>query len=72
MIPNAYFEIFRNEMKSDNVCMMDMRAEKTLCTKTDQHFKFLVFGGILGDHPPNDKAKNLREAHENIRNLSDV
>jgi ribosome biogenesis SPOUT family RNA methylase Rps3 len=59
-------------MTSENVCMMDMRAEKQLCPDDSKIFKFLLFGGILGDHPPADKAKEMREAQPNIRNLDEV
>jgi ribosome biogenesis SPOUT family RNA methylase Rps3 len=31
---------------------MDMRAEKELCYDDAKTIQFVVFGGILGDHPP--------------------
>ena len=34
------------------ICFMDMRAEKELCPDDAKTLKFVVFGGILGDHPP--------------------
>lgn len=40
----------------DNICFMDMRAEQVLEPKDVGQFEFLVFGGILGDHPPQDRA----------------
>lgn len=40
---------------------MDFRADKELDAVSDQNLKFIVFGGILGDHPPKDRAKEFRE-----------
>ena len=59
---------------------MDMRAEHTLGysnAETQENdraqIKFIVFGGILGDHPPQDRAKEFREQNfKKIRNLSTV
>ncbi len=42
------------KFNSDLVCMMDMRAEEDL--KPTDAFQFMVFGGILGNHPPEDRA----------------
>ena len=50
-----------------NICFMDMRGDKVLCPEDSKQFEFLVFGGILGDHPPQDKPKNLRANFANIR-----
>lgn len=47
-----------------------MRAEKELCHEDAKTIKFVVFGGILGDHPPQDRAKEFRESNfKQIRNL---
>ena len=48
-----------------------MRAEDTLGTGNDREtISIIVFGGILGDHPPQDRAKNFREENfKVIRNL---
>jgi ribosome biogenesis SPOUT family RNA methylase Rps3 len=40
---------------------MDMRADKVLSPGDSKQFSFVVFGGILGDHPPQDRAKEFRE-----------
>ena len=32
----------------------------------------MVFGGILGDHPPQDRAKEFRETFNHIRQLGTV
>ena len=34
------------------VCLLDMRAEKTLSPDDGSKFEVFIFGGILGDHPP--------------------
>ena len=39
---------------------MDMRADKELATSDSKVFKAYVFGGILGDDPPQDRASHLR------------
>ena len=35
-----------------NICFMDMRGEKVLSPQDSSQFEFLIFGGVLGDHPP--------------------
>lgn len=50
-----------------NICFMDMRGEQELRPEDSKRFKFLIFGGILGDHPPQDKPKELRSNFANIR-----
>jgi ribosome biogenesis SPOUT family RNA methylase Rps3 len=42
------------DMKPENACLLDMDAEKEL--KPDDKFDFLVFGGILGDYPPQKRT----------------
>lgn len=46
---------------NNKICFMDMRAEAELSPKDAETIKFVVFGGILGDHPPQDRAKDFRE-----------
>lgn len=50
-----------------NICFMDMRAENVLAPNERDIFRFVVFGGILGDHPPQDRAKDFRETFAHIR-----
>jgi ribosome biogenesis SPOUT family RNA methylase Rps3 len=52
----------KNEENLANVCFMDMRAEAELSPADAKTFNFVVFGGILGDHPPQDRAKEFRES----------
>ena len=42
-------------LKFDNICILDPNAEKAL-TSNDK-FNYLIFGGILGDHPPKERTK---------------
>ena len=56
----------------EDVCFMDFRAEKELNPEEDQNFKLVVFGGILGDHPPKDRAKEFRSNFKQIRHLGKV
>jgi ribosome biogenesis SPOUT family RNA methylase Rps3 len=80
-----FLEILNKEIQNEDdiekkLCFMDMRAEKTLGyspedpSKSDRaNLKFIVFGGILGDHPPQDRAKDFREQNfKTIRNLGKV
>jgi ribosome biogenesis SPOUT family RNA methylase Rps3 len=39
--------------------MLDMRGEKELCP--DNNWDYVVFGGVLGDHPPRDRPAPLRK-----------
>ena len=39
---------------------MDMRAENKLTPQDSKIFKAYIFGGILGDDPPQDRASHLR------------
>ena len=50
-----------------NICFMDMRGEQELKPEDAQRFDFLIFGGILGDHPPQDRSKELRSNFANVR-----
>jgi ribosome biogenesis SPOUT family RNA methylase Rps3 len=62
----------KNEENLANVCFMDMRAETELSPADAKTFNFVVFGGILGDHPPQDRAKDFRESFKQIRQLGKV
>lgn len=54
-----------------NICILDPHAEKTLTTADCKQFAYLVFGGILGDWPPQKRTqKTLSEPlHCETRNL---
>eukprot|EP01134_Creolimax_fragrantissima_P003550 CFRG3550T1 len=51
-----------NELGFDpsRVCLLDLRAEKELSPEDATEFDAVVFGGILGDHPPRDRTGCLR------------
>ena len=53
------------------VCLLDLRAETQLNPKDKNIFEILVFGGILGDHPPKDRSRPLRDIlGKSMRNLA--
>eukprot|EP00123_Amoebidium_parasiticum_P011140 comp20529_c0_seq1/m.26313 comp20529_c0_seq1/g.26313 ORF comp20529_c0_seq1/g.26313 comp20529_c0_seq1/m.26313 type:complete len:193 (-) comp20529_c0_seq1:244-822(-) len=43
------------------VCLLDLRGDSTLCPEDSKNFDAVVFGGILGDHPPRDRTGALRQ-----------
>jgi len=45
---------------TDSVCLLDMRGEGELAPSDAAEFTHVVFGGILGDHPPRDRTRALR------------
>lgn len=45
------------ELNLKKVCILDPAASKTLESKDKQTFDYLVFGGILGDWPPQQRTK---------------
>lgn len=50
-----------------SVCMLDMRGEKSL--SPGEKWDYIVFGGVLGDHPPRDRPAPLRKHFCEIRQL---
>ncbi|MBU2638160.1 MAG: hypothetical protein KJ955_04255 [Nanoarchaeota archaeon] len=42
-----------------DVCILDPASNKTLSPEDCKRFKYLVFGGILGDYPPRERTKEL-------------
>jgi len=45
------------EMKLKNICLFDMEAEKEFSRK--DKFEYLIFGGILGDNPPQKRTQKF-------------
>lgn len=41
------------------VCMLDMRGKEEL--GPNEKWNYIVFGGVLGDHPPRDRPAPLRQ-----------
>ena len=44
-------------MQLENACVLDPEAPKELLPKDKERFQFLIFGGILGDHPPRKRTQ---------------
>lgn len=42
-----------------DVCILDPASNKTLTPEDCKRFKYLIFGGILGDYPPRERTKEL-------------
>lgn len=42
------------QMQINNACLLDMGAEKEL--SSEDNFEYLVFGGILGNDPPQERT----------------
>jgi len=58
------------EMNLNKACLLDPYAEKTL--QPDDNFDYLIFGGILGDDPPQKRTgKKLGEIYAEKRNLGE-
>ncbi|MFH1066084.1 MAG: SAM-dependent methyltransferase [Nanoarchaeota archaeon] len=55
-----------------DVCILDPASDKILTPEDCKRFKYLVFGGILGDYPPRERTKELltcRMKNVETRNL---
>lgn len=53
-------------LKPGNVCLLDPRANEDLSVADQDKFKYLLFGGILGDHPPRDRTSELQRLHPGL------
>ena len=51
------------------VCFLDMRADLPLSPEDAGVFDYVVFGGVLGDHPPRDRCLHLRGHGYPLRHL---
>jgi ribosome biogenesis SPOUT family RNA methylase Rps3 len=60
------------EFETKRVCLLDLRATEILSPKDTEEFDLFIFGGILGDHPPRDRTKQLRNPKFVLRHLEDV
>ncbi|MBI4453374.1 hypothetical protein HY636_01905 [Candidatus Woesearchaeota archaeon] len=45
-----------SEIHKKRICVLDPFAEKTLITEDKSMFDYFVFGGILGDYPPQKRT----------------
>ncbi|KOG96536.1 SPOUT methyltransferase [Saccharomyces pastorianus] len=53
-------------LKDGRVCLLDPRAAIDLQPEDAAEFDYFVFGGILGDHPPRDRTKELKTTYPNL------
>ena len=44
-----------------NMCLLNMHAKSTLQPEDGQTFDGFLFGGILGDHPPQRRTQMLEK-----------
>jgi len=51
--------IERNMLKTEELLILDPRAEETLAYSDLLDYKYIVVGGILGDHPPRGRTYEL-------------
>ncbi|KAJ3093129.1 hypothetical protein HK102_007968 [Quaeritorhiza haematococci] len=54
------------------VVLLDPAAKEVLKPEDGEKFDYLLFGGILGDHPPKDRTKELRILGYETRHLGAV
>ena len=47
--------------------MLDLRADKELAP--EEEWDFIIFGGVLGDHPPRDRPAPVRKHFPVLRHL---
>lgn len=53
-------------LQENRVCLLDPRASSDLTPEDAQQYDYFVFGGILGDHPPRDRTKELMQAYPKL------
>eukprot|EP00048_Salpingoeca_helianthica_P018444 m.242015 g.242015 ORF g.242015 m.242015 type:complete len:215 (+) comp25055_c0_seq1:41-685(+) len=56
-------------MGLEKVGLLDLDADQELQPADKDKMDYLLFGGILGDHPPRDRTSHLRPAATVIRHL---
>ncbi|CDU20140.1 hypothetical protein YYC_00461 [Plasmodium yoelii 17X] len=63
----------KDEFGWNKICLLDMKAKDVLTCKDKNEIDFLLFGGILGNVPSNDRTSELRKFEFPIsRNLGSV
>ncbi|MDP2749323.1 MAG: SAM-dependent methyltransferase [Nanoarchaeota archaeon] len=59
-----------SELDFKDLCILDPAAKKTLTPKDAKDFKYMIFGGILGDYPPRERtSKELPVKNAERRNI---
>ncbi len=48
-----------SDLEFKNICVLDANAKKQLSADDKNHFDGFVFGGILGDDPPQKRTEHL-------------
>lgn len=56
-------------LKFGKCCLLEMNADKELITNDKNNFEYFIFGGILGDNPPQGRTKVLHKLKCDMRNL---
>jgi ribosome biogenesis SPOUT family RNA methylase Rps3 len=51
---------------------LDLRGDKDLEPADINEFDCFLFGGILGDHPPRDRSKPMRDKGYKMKRLGEV
>ncbi|MFH1439400.1 MAG: SAM-dependent methyltransferase [Candidatus Woesearchaeota archaeon] len=51
-----------NILDNNKICILDLNADKMLTTKDKDKFDYFVFGGIMGDYPPQNRTKTIAES----------
>ncbi|MBS3159471.1 hypothetical protein J4436_01665 [Candidatus Woesearchaeota archaeon] len=55
-----------NNLKITNAVILDPKAKKHLTIK-DKKFSYCIFGGILGDNPPQNRTKIITKLHPSFK-----
>lgn len=66
------FELDGKTFSFNRVVLLDLRADGPLTPGDAKDFDVMVFGGILGDHPPRDRTKELRDQGFIRRHLREI
>lgn len=74
-IQSKFFSLLKNfgevkkesvsELDFKNICILDINTDKTLTTSDKDNFDCFVFGGILGDNPPQQRTQILLKILKN-------
>ncbi|KYN97115.1 putative SAM-dependent RNA methyltransferase [Plasmodium gaboni] len=74
--PSCYeksIDEIKNDLLSGNICLLDMKAQNKLTCNDKNKIDFLLFGGILGNVPSDDRTSILRKFNFPIsRNLGPI
>ncbi len=57
------------KLKLNKCCLLEMNTDKELVTNDKNKFEYMIFGGILGDNPPQGRTKVLHKLKCEMRNL---